>query len=263
MDQNHPGLAAGGGMSGASAQGAYGLNQYQPNQMMAAPQSQSPSQAASGLPASSSSFLRDQQYAHQYMHQLQQQELRQQLQNFWANQYHEIEQIVDFKNHSLPLARIKKIMKADEDVRMISAEAPVIFARACEMFILELTLRSWINAEENKRRTLQKNDIAAAITKTDVFDFLVDIVPRDELKDEMLSGVPRVPAAENVPYYYMPPPQQVLGPPHPPQSPFGASKVIMGRPVVDQAHYGQPAHPSFSAQVWPHQQNPSNNNSDS
>lgn len=48
----------------------------------------------------------------------------------------------DFKNHNdLPLARIKRIMKCDEDVRMISAEAPVLFAKACEMFILELTLR--------------------------------------------------------------------------------------------------------------------------
>ena len=45
--------------------------------------------------------------------------------------------------------------------------------QACEMFILELTLRSWSHSEENKRRTLQRNDIAAAITRTDVFDFLV------------------------------------------------------------------------------------------
>lgn len=41
------------------------------------------------------------------------------------------------------------------------------------MFILELTLRSWNHSEENKRRTLQRNDIAAAITRTDIFDFLV------------------------------------------------------------------------------------------
>ncbi|MQL41661.1 hypothetical protein EI012_27535, partial [Escherichia coli] len=100
------------------------------------------------------------QLAYQHIHQQQQQQLQQQLQAFWANQYQEIEKVTDFKNHSLPLARIKKIMKADEDVRMISAEAPVIFARACEMFILELTLRSWNHTEENKRRTLQKNDIA-------------------------------------------------------------------------------------------------------
>lgn len=45
--------------------------------------------------------------------------------------------------------------------------------QACEMFILELTLRSWNHSEENKRRTLQRNDIAAAITRTDIFDFLV------------------------------------------------------------------------------------------
>ncbi|CEG43514.1 nuclear transcription factor y subunit c-1 [Plasmopara halstedii] len=73
-------------------------------------------------------------------------------------------------------------MKTDEDVRMISAEAPVLFAKACEMFILELSLRAWIHTEENKRRTLQRNDIAMAITKTDVFDFLIDIVPRDDIK---------------------------------------------------------------------------------
>ncbi|KAK6148067.1 hypothetical protein DH2020_018979 [Rehmannia glutinosa] len=103
---------------------------------------------------------------------------------FWTYQRQEIEQVNDFKNHQLPLARIKKIMKADEDVRMISAEAPILFSKACELFILELTIRSWLHAEENKRRTLQKNDIAAAITRTDIFDFLVDIVPRDEIKDE-------------------------------------------------------------------------------
>jgi nuclear transcription factor Y gamma len=121
------------------------------------------------------------------------------------------------------LARIKKIMKSDEDVRMISSEAPVLFAKACEMFILELTLRSWIHSEENKRRTLQRNDIAAAITKTDIFDFLVDIVPRDDFKEEGMN-VPRpagpaiggvgetgAGAVAGVPYapgmYFMAPPQ--------------------------------------------------------
>ncbi|KAF2607270.1 hypothetical protein F2Q68_00043848 [Brassica cretica] len=47
----------------------------------------------------------------------------QQLQLFWATQMQEIGQTTDFKNHTVPLARIKKIMKADEDVCMISAEA--------------------------------------------------------------------------------------------------------------------------------------------
>lgn len=67
---------------------------------------------------------------------------------------------------------------------MISAEAPIIFAKACEIFILELTLRSWMQTEESKRRTLQKSDVAAAISKNDMFDFLIDIVPRDEFKSK-------------------------------------------------------------------------------
>lgn len=111
----------------------------------------------------------------------------QQLQLLWATQMQEIGQTTDFKNHTVPLAQIKKIMKADEDVCMISAEAPVIFAKACEMFILELALRSWTHTEENKRRTLQKNDIGTAISRTDVFDFLVDIISKDNLKEEGLG----------------------------------------------------------------------------
>jgi nuclear transcription factor Y, gamma len=82
--------------------------------------------------------------------------------------------------HQLPLARIKKVMKADPEVKMISAEAPILFAKGCDVFITELTMRAWIHAEENKRRTLQRSDIASALAKSDMFDFLIDIVPRDE-----------------------------------------------------------------------------------
>ncbi|RKO85675.1 histone-fold-containing protein, partial [Blyttiomyces helicus] len=84
----------------------------------------------------------------------------------------------DFKFHNLPLARIKKVMKTDEDVKMISAEAPLVFSKACEIFILELTMRAWTHTEENKRRTLQKSDVATAVSKADMYDFLIDIVPR-------------------------------------------------------------------------------------
>jgi histone H3/H4 len=82
--------------------------------------------------------------------------------------------------HQLPLARIKKVMKADPEVKMIAAEAPILFAKGCDIFITELTMRAWIHAEENKRRTLQRSDIASALAKSDMFDFLIDIVPREE-----------------------------------------------------------------------------------
>ena len=200
----------------------------------------------------------------QYQH-LQQQH-QQQLQSFWAQQMREVEQVNDFKNHQLPLARIKKIMKADEDVRMISAEAPVVFSKACEMFILELTLRSWIHTEENKRRTLQKNDIAGAITRTDIFDFLVDIVPRDELREEggvvgavagigggpgvaaaaaataasAMAGMPRqtvgLPGVSDLPYggmYYMQPsPNALASRMQQPMGTAAAHQMMVGRPPM-------------------------------
>jgi nuclear transcription factor Y gamma len=100
---------------------------------------------------------------------------------YWQNQVTRLEQEEhDFKLHQLPLARIKKVMKADPEVKMISAEAPILFAKGCDIFITELTMRAWIHAEENKRRTLQRSDIASALSKSDMFDFLIDIVPREE-----------------------------------------------------------------------------------
>ncbi|KAL1341560.1 hypothetical protein HN51_028079 [Arachis hypogaea] len=249
------------GVGGSGAQFPYGSNPYQPNQMTSSPGMVVPpigTIQSTGQPATAQ--LGQHQLAYQHIHQQQQQQqqmqLQQQLQSFWANQYQEIEKVTDFKNHSLPLARIKKIMKADEDVRMISAEAPVIFARACEMFILELTLRSWNHTEENKRRTLQKNDIAAAITRTDIFDFLVDIVPREDLKDEVLTSVPggttAVPGpADSIPYCYMPPQHAQVG----------AAGVMMGNPAMDPNLYAQQPHPYIAPQMWPQppeqQQSPS------
>lgn len=112
-----------------------------------------------------------------------QEQMKAALSEFWTTAAAQIEGLGnqqtehDFKNHNdLPLARIKRIMKSDEDVRMISAEAPVLFAKACELFILDLSIRAWNFSVLHKRRTLQKEDIKEAIQKTDVFDFLVDVI---------------------------------------------------------------------------------------
>ncbi|XP_049394457.1 nuclear transcription factor Y subunit C-2-like [Solanum stenotomum] len=97
------------------------------------------------------------------------------LEMFWISQRREMENVIDFKsNLLLPPNRIKKIMKMDKDVRMIAAESPVLLAKACELFIQELTLRSWFKAEENHRRTLKKDDVTGVIIQTDTLDFLLD-----------------------------------------------------------------------------------------
>uniref|UniRef100_A0A1I8GAN5 CBFD_NFYB_HMF domain-containing protein n=2 Tax=Macrostomum lignano TaxID=282301 RepID=A0A1I8GAN5_9PLAT len=109
---------------------------------------------------------------------------------FWNHELRAIEsmppELSAFKNAELPLARIKKIMKLDDDVKgmMIAAEAPLLFSKAAEIFIRELTIRAWAHTERARRRTLQRNDIAMSVgdPDTDQFDFLIDIVPREEMR---------------------------------------------------------------------------------
>ncbi|XP_033949952.1 nuclear transcription factor Y subunit gamma isoform X6 [Pseudochaenichthys georgianus] len=171
---------------------------------------------------------------------------QQTLQSFWPRVMEEIRNLTvkDFRVQELPLARIKKIMKLDEDVKMISAEAPVLFAKAAQIFITELTLRAWIHTEDNKRRTLQRNDIAMAITKFDQFDFLIDIVPRDDLKppkrqEEMRQSVA---PAEPVQYYFtlaqQPGAVQVQGAQQG-QLPGGQTTIQPGQIIIAQSQQGQ------------------------
>lgn len=72
----------------------------------------------------------------------------------------------------LPLARIKRIMKSDEDVDMISAEAPILFAKACELFILDVTTRAHYEAEIENRFNIEREDFFNVYHKTAEYDFL-------------------------------------------------------------------------------------------
>ncbi|KAI9741866.1 MAG: hypothetical protein M1834_000254 [Cirrosporium novae-zelandiae] len=172
----------------------------------------------------------------------------------------------DYKQHQLPLARIKKVMKADPEVKMISAEAPILFAKGCDIFITELTMRAWIHAEENKRRTLQRSDIANALARSDMFDFLIDIVPREEASSHAKrSGgqshtsqaaasaptqgqLPQQPPPQPPQQHHMPPPDYShLGQPMHPEQEYRQPQAMYTQAVQsDPTGYGQPQQPQMS-----------------
>lgn len=111
--------------------------------------------------------------------------IRHQLDNFWTETVRkDLERLQNdptlAKNTQIPLARIKKIMKIDENVKMISGEVPALLSKVTEYFILQLGYRSWIYTERNKRRTMQKSDIVDAVNEHDDYDFLIDVLPRQE-----------------------------------------------------------------------------------
>lgn len=61
---------------------------------------------------------------------------------------------------------------------MISGEAPVLMGKACELLVKDLSFRAWRHTERNRRRTLQRQDLHAAVGESEVYDFLIDVVPR-------------------------------------------------------------------------------------
>ncbi|XP_055826060.1 nuclear transcription factor Y subunit C-1-like isoform X2 [Solanum dulcamara] len=170
--------------------------------------------------------------------QQQQQQQQEQMQMFWNHQLQEIKELNDFKHHQFPISRLKRIIKSDKNVLKISTETPILFSKACELFILELTLRSWFHAQENKRRTLKKNDFTAAIRQTEIFDFLVDVVPRDEINEQANGFGPGMvgSSVSAVPNYY-----PLMGQPAMPGVMIGRPAV----PVVAPSVYVQP-----SLQAW-------------
>ena len=149
-------------------------------------------------------------------------------------------------------------MKADPEVKMISAEAPILFAKGCDIFITELTMRAWIHAEENKRRTLQRSDIASALTKSDMFDFLIDIVPREEATSHKRNaGTSSAAQAQaNVAQEALPGQavqQQGMHPPpqHMQQTHYGMPQHIQEQDYRQQGIYGQPVAADMSAYGQP------------
>jgi nuclear transcription factor Y gamma len=124
----------------------------------------------------------------------------------------------NWKQQTLPLARIKKIMKSDEVVYaelekeinnlengeaptqnprfMIAGEAPILLGKACEMLVKELSIRSWKHTERNRRRTLQKQDVHAAVGESEVYDFLIDIVPRVQMQPAVKGFTPPIPSTQ-------------------------------------------------------------------
>lgn len=171
------------------------------------------------------------------------------LTTYWQQTIHQLEnETHDYKLHQLPLARIKKVMKADPDVKMISAEAPILFAKGCDIFITELTMRAWIHAEENKRRTLQRSDIASALAKSDMFDFLIDIVPREEAASHTKRSGNQGAGGGGVP------PQSALSGPMPPQNTVPQQPPTAQSQQQPSHHMSHPEYPMGNNQMQPEQE---------
>ncbi|ELA42252.1 uncharacterized protein VICG_00651 [Vittaforma corneae ATCC 50505] len=92
------------------------------------------------------------------------------------------------RSFKLPLARIKRLMKVEEDVKMVAAEVPILFSLITEVFIQELTVRAWMSTEDGRRKILQSNDINFAVKTSSMYDFLTYIVPSNGYVSSSYGG---------------------------------------------------------------------------
>ncbi|KAK4900622.1 hypothetical protein LTR27_002338 [Elasticomyces elasticus] len=81
---------------------------------------------------------------------------------------------------SLPLARVKKIINADDDVGNCSNNAAFVITAATEMFLQYLVEQSYniVKSERKPRRNVQYRDVANAVARVENLEFLADVVPK-------------------------------------------------------------------------------------
>ncbi|KAI9225237.1 MAG: hypothetical protein DHS80DRAFT_26385 [Piptocephalis tieghemiana] len=99
-----------------------------------------------------------------------------------------------------PVARIKKIMQADEDVGKMSQATPVLISKALELFLASLMQATCAEAKVRSSRRVLPGHLKVCIETRETFDFLKDTV----------SAVPALVEASSTP--------DVDGSSHPSQS---------------------------------------------
>lgn len=103
----------------------------------------------------------------------------------------------DGKHPCFPLARVKKVMRLDPltNRTMLSQDAPLVMAKVAELFTKDITDKAWAQTKAAGRRTLQRADISAAALSNEKFDFLVDLLPYEDLAPHAVKVVAAAPAA--------------------------------------------------------------------
>ncbi|KAI9143149.1 histone-fold-containing protein [Paraphysoderma sedebokerense] len=77
----------------------------------------------------------------------------------------------------VPISKVKKIMKEDKDVSIVSGDAVFLVAASTEIMIEQLMQKAYEYTRRDNRKTLQYKDIANAVKNVDGLEFLMDTIP--------------------------------------------------------------------------------------
>ncbi|EHB17987.1 Chromatin accessibility complex protein 1 [Heterocephalus glaber] len=88
---------------------------------------------------------------------------------------------------SLPLSRIRVIMKSSPEVSSINQEALVLTAKATELFVQYLATYSYRHGSGKEKKALTYSDLANTAEESETFQFLADILPKKILASKYLK----------------------------------------------------------------------------
>ncbi|XP_065147747.1 chromatin accessibility complex protein 1 [Paramisgurnus dabryanus] len=105
------------------------------------------------------------------------------------NMEEKVEQAASSKTISLPISRVRLIMKSSPDVSCINQDALFLTTKATELFVQHLALASYKNGSGRETNTLSYSDLANTAEETETFQFLTDILPRKILAGDYLKSL--------------------------------------------------------------------------
>ncbi|KAF2477355.1 histone-fold-containing protein [Lindgomyces ingoldianus] len=77
-----------------------------------------------------------------------------------------------------PVARIKRIMQADDDVGKVAQVTPVVVSKALELFMISLVTKAAAEAKARASKRVAAMHLKQAVTNDEQFDFLSEIVSK-------------------------------------------------------------------------------------
>lgn len=93
------------------------------------------------------------------------------------------------KSVSLPISRVRLIMKSSPDVSSINQEALFLTTKATELFVQHLARSSFSSGSGKDTNSLSYSDLANTAEETDTFHFLTDILPKKILARDYLRSL--------------------------------------------------------------------------
>ncbi|XP_061463016.1 chromatin accessibility complex protein 1 isoform X2 [Rhineura floridana] len=92
---------------------------------------------------------------------------------------------------SLPLSRIRVIMKSSPEVSSINPDAIFLTAKATELFVQYLAMHSYKHGQGKNSKSLTYSDLSRTAEKSETFQFLADILPKKILASKYLKMLER------------------------------------------------------------------------